>query len=100
MSTALGEPAGGEELLECSRVDLRVGQAVQLRAPVRSHLTGGDGREPEVEVVRYFDPVSQWRMLLVMASSTRALFAGDAFAELFDALALSAMWRSSAAEGA
>lgn len=52
MSTALGEPAGGEELLECSRVDLQVGQAVQLRAPVRSHLTGGDGREPEVEVVR------------------------------------------------
>lgn len=35
-----------------------------------------------------------------MAFSTPALFAGDAFAELFDALALSAMWRSSAAVGA
>lgn len=94
MFSVLGEPTEDEQLIERSVVELGVGAAVRLRALVGSGVTSSDGQEPEVDVVRYFVPVPAREILLVMAFSTPALFAADAFAELFDALARSASWRS------
>lgn len=93
MSVALGQPAEGERALEVSIVELAVGRAVRVRALARSELTGSDGRHPEVQVVRFFVPAPDLGGMLVMAFSTPSLFAADAFAELFDALARSASWR-------
>ena len=94
MAATLSQPAEDERGLEVSIVELAVGPAVRVRALVRSDLTGSDGRHPEVQMVRFFVPVPELEGMLVMAFSTPSLFAADAFAELFDALARSASWRS------
>jgi hypothetical protein len=94
MAGELAAGANDERLAEAPRlVDLPVGTAVRTRARVGAGFTGSDGREPDVDVVRFFVPVTEWATMLVIAFSTPVLPAADAFAELFDQLATTARWR-------
>jgi hypothetical protein len=94
MVPVLGNPGTGETLAEAPRlVELPIGGAVRLRGRMGAGMTGSDGREPLVDVTRFFVPAPAWGLMLVMAFSTPILPASDAFAELFDQLARTARWR-------
>jgi hypothetical protein len=94
MVAVLASPGAGEVLGEGpDLIELPIGRAVRVRGRTGSGLTGTDGREPPIDVTRFFIPIPSWDMMLVMAFSTPILPAADAFAELFDQLALTARWQ-------
>jgi hypothetical protein len=95
MIDTLAQPGAGESLVDVPvLVDLPIGPAVRVRGRTGAGLTGTDGREPLVDVTRFFVPVPEWDLMLVMAFSTPILPASDAFAALFDQLAKTARWRT------
>jgi hypothetical protein len=95
MVAALSQPTTGETLQEePAIVELPIGRSVRTRVRGGSGMSGSDGREALVDLVRFFVPVPEWGLMLVMAFSTPILPASDAFADLFDQLALTARWQS------
>ncbi|MGH9137633.1 MAG: hypothetical protein ACRD0G_11385 [Acidimicrobiales bacterium] len=97
VAAAISEPGAGE-VLERSTVDLAVGRAVRVRKLVRSGLRGTDGREPRSDSVQFFVPLPEADHLLVLTFATPILPLGDAYAELFDAMAATARWRPAGEE--
>jgi hypothetical protein len=94
MAELLAEPVAGETPVgDPVLVDLPIGRAVRSRGRSGSGMRGTDGREPVVDVTRFFVPVPEWGLMLAMVFSTPILPAADAFAELFDQLAKTARWR-------
>ena len=95
IAEGLRHPDEDERPVEPPRlVELPVGSSVRTRARVSVREYDGAGKEPEVDVVRFFTPVPEWDLLLVIAFSTPILAAAGAFAELFDSMAATAQWKS------
>jgi hypothetical protein len=113
LAQALAHPYDERPIEPPRLVDLPVGPSVRTRARVgpalRIHdrvsstvsIYSGVGvsehdaaaPEPEEDVVRFYTAVPEWDLLLVIAFSTPVLAAAEAFAELFDSIAITAQWK-------
>ena len=95
LAAALAHPDNDDEqTVEPPQVvELHVGTSVRTRTRLRVRPAGAVSGVPEVEAVRFFTPVSEWRLMLVITFSTPVLSAAGAFAELFDSLAATARWK-------
>jgi len=95
LAAALSQPdRDDEQIVEPPRVvELPVGTSVRTRTRLQVRQPGAISGVPEVEAVRFFTPVSEWRLMLIITFSTPVLSAAGAFAELFDSLAATARWK-------
>lgn len=82
----------GAETLQRSIVDLQVGRAIRLRRRVGTGIHDQEGREAPAENVQFFVPLPEVDTLLALVFSTPILPLADAYAEVFDAMAMSASW--------
>jgi hypothetical protein len=82
----------GAETVERSVVELQVGRAVRLRRRVATGIHDQEGRQAPAENVQFYVPLPEVDRLLALVFSTPILPLADAYAEVFDAMAMSASW--------
>jgi hypothetical protein len=82
----------GAETLERSTVDLQLGRAIRLRRRVGTGIHDQEGRQAQAENVQFFVPLPEADRLLALVFSTPILPLADAYAEVFDAMAMSGSW--------
>lgn len=92
LRAGLARDVGGEEKLDVEAIALAVGDGVRVRVLVETEERASDGTHPKIYVVRYFVPVADTGQMLVITFSTAIASIGDAFSEIFDAIASSATW--------
>lgn len=97
VASGRGEASKGQTL-EQGVVELQVGRAARVRRRAPIGIQPEDGEEIIGETIHYYVPLPEARRTLGMVFSTPMLSAADAYAELFDVMALSANWRQAAQE--
>lgn len=98
IAASLASETGGGEVLEHSVVELIVGQAARVRMRGGSGMHGEDGREVVGESLHFYVPLPEVDKTLALVFSTPLLPLADAYARLFDLMAVTARWIQTPAE--